>query len=963
MKRFLSYIARLSRVRLPKFVLGGLWAIGVLSIVTILRPASAFFTDYDVILRTIFGALFGAIGGLFNLLTGLFVKIITGLILPGQNSLIFGDQLKGAWQAMLDVANVVFFLALVIFAILIITRQAGYNFKKAVTALITAIVLANLSLEIVQVLIEVGDALRNVTNQIPGIGGSTTEDIKTWFDGFVFSPEFVNLTFDAGTDTGRYILLTFSVMVAQIIIAFVFFRLTFVLIERAIRLAALAIFAPIQAAISILPQKELQGLGGNWFSDVLRWVLVLPITFILIGIAKMIMPSNIEDTVTTFLQHSDTAGDLTLTGALFYIIIGLGLMVAASGVPGFLKLSISSFTSSVGGSAANLASGGWKQLKGMVGKNISTAAATTTGLAYEGMRNKWAGSWLGSKVAPRVGSLAAGQEAREKRLKAARGARELSKTLEANAMNLTIGVKIKKDYDAARKSWYDNNKKGQYGGAEYDDLAEADKEVLDREFGQSHPALKQQGAAAKKQRIQANLDDINTIREAKLGTENLSNSGETALASLDKDPTNKLAQANARGYLGALIGDANLQGRMHDPDRMAINKMLFEDENGNYHDKQGQIIDTTQEGWQKKAVRNKYGNLLKDAAYYEWTPSHPYTLQEGLEDDDDGRRRGRRPAGTATAPSGTATRTPGGRSSTQPKPTATTLVNAEKELTALQQSQAQAFRAQNKLEQSVTNSKASGFTDGDKKQLIDSLQELLGSISPDEIGKLDKVQADIDKVSTGKDTPEAKQKKINKLLGADDASRQAKRDELARLHDLRTNARTIAAKGGAEVVSAVNERMTAPSETKIEKTIQEKTIERDKIAQELNRQAADHPVAPVVTPKIQELANAKDQTGFTELISALNNGLNGVKNAIGDTGLSSSGKDGSTATMLDIKGPLQQAISANLKSIGSRTGLNESALAGIGNSSSLNKIYDTLNAMLTIARNKKKTEDNKHDLI
>ncbi len=399
MKRFISFITSLRNIKRPQLILGGLLVTTTVITTLIASPAYAFTLSPAAAAAGILTNLFLSVGELIQWASVLFLSLIINVILPGQNSLIFGEQVFTAWRTMLDLTNIVFFLALFIFAIFIITRNAGYNFKKAVIALITAIALANLSLVIVQLLIEMGDALRNFSSLIPAFGmqGGDTTQLREWLHGLVLPKDF-NLE-AASKDVWDIVWVAFQVMAAQAIIAYVLFRLMFVLVERAIRLAILAIFGPIQAAISVLPQKELQGLGSNWFGDVLRWVLVLPLSFILIGIARLIMPTKSAATLESFLnQAQKDGGTLTGTEELFLLIIGLGVLVAASSVPTMLKVPVSALTNML----PNYVGKAGKDLGKAVGKGIwNNVKARGKHMAFKVGRNIPGYRWVAGKIADR----------------------------------------------------------------------------------------------------------------------------------------------------------------------------------------------------------------------------------------------------------------------------------------------------------------------------------------------------------------------------------------------------------------------------------------------------------------------------------------------------------------------------------------------------------------------------------
>jgi len=363
------------------------------------------------LIRGLFHILFGLISLIAGALSNLCVLLINTVVLPGQNSLFFGAQnqvtvVKQAFDSMLSIANVLFLVALMVFAVMIITRQAGYNFKKAITALVVAVVLANLSYQLVQVLIEIGDALRNSGTLLFG-NSMSAGALGEWLQSMaVLAPAII----DPSVSTAKFIVTEFASMAMQIILLYVFFRLMFILIERAIRLVILTIFAPIQAALSVLPAKDLQ-FGSNWFSEVIRWILVLPLVFILIGIARKIMPDDVASTLQQFLQNvwpSEAGAGTsvpTITGFTFQFIVGLGILVTAANVPALLKLPISAatkfFTDTVTGAAG-------KWARGELG-------ARAKDLGFKAAQRTAAGRWLYGQTVGRMGARQSEIEAQAKK--------------------------------------------------------------------------------------------------------------------------------------------------------------------------------------------------------------------------------------------------------------------------------------------------------------------------------------------------------------------------------------------------------------------------------------------------------------------------------------------------------------------------------------------------------------------
>ncbi|MFA5010119.1 MAG: hypothetical protein WC553_02750 [Patescibacteria group bacterium] len=468
----------------PKLILGGLLGIALLTALLVLSPANAL--SGQGIAKTIFLGIFEIFGTLANLLSRLFLSIINSVILPGQNSLIFGTQLESVWKVMLTIANSIFFIALFVFAILIITRQAGYNFKKAITTLIVAVVMANLSLEIIRLLIEAGDALRNTASQLPGVG-SSSEELVTWFNGLLSDTEIKEIALNDDSSLGRTILLSFGLMAAEIAIMVALFKLMGVLIERAIRLAILAIFAPVQVAISILPQKELQNMGTNWLSDAIKWVLVLPIAFILIGVARIIMPSDTAEAVKAFLQGAAETGgvDATNTGTLFLIIIGIGIIVAAGNSAAILKLPVEA--------AAKFFSGAADKATSAVGK---FAYRNTLGTAGKAAGTYAKTQWEAAKQT-KFGKIV-GTPARKARVRQAAAEAKLESMQKLGQKGEQKQINARLRTDASRQLRAYKEKETAYVKAHAQTGDDVETAILKDEFRRQDPTLSSRQQAAKR---------------------------------------------------------------------------------------------------------------------------------------------------------------------------------------------------------------------------------------------------------------------------------------------------------------------------------------------------------------------------------------------------------------------------------------------------------------------------------
>lgn len=307
-----------------------------------------------VVAFTFLPMLLGLIASLIGTFTTFIIYLIDNLILPGQNSLLFDNPvIQDVWSMMQGAANVLFFLAILAMSVMIITRSAGYNFKKAITSLITAVVLANLSFVIVRVLIEAGDALRNSAGTVFNSAGATAQGMWGLFTGVFIDPGTLE---NAGSIINQYVSsgnLTFFdaigngifMIIVGLIGLYVFFRLAFILIERTVQLVIRVIFAPIIFALSVLPHPELQKMATTWWSDVIRWVLVLPLAFLLVGVAHSLavyQSASIYGIVTSFTDGSQSVA--THTGDLLFAIVIVAILIAAGNVHQMLNVPISAAT-------------------------------------------------------------------------------------------------------------------------------------------------------------------------------------------------------------------------------------------------------------------------------------------------------------------------------------------------------------------------------------------------------------------------------------------------------------------------------------------------------------------------------------------------------------------------------------------------------------------------------------------
>jgi len=257
------------------------------------------------------------------------------------------------WQQLLNVANGVYLLALFIASIAIILRiNVGvYNLKKFLGGFITAVALSNLSLLLVRAMISLANLLNNIFYQLyasfKGIDAKdslnnimdflialTKQRVETLLNDNPFTTDF--------TSTARAI--TEAIILGVVI--WIMVKLGLLLLERIARLFLSAITAPVVFALGLLP--NFSKLTGQWWENILKWLLVLPATLGVIVLSlwafntagikntddathlgKFINPVEITD---QFKDHEPSSTEQqAVLGSTLLVLVGLmGLWAAGN---------------------------------------------------------------------------------------------------------------------------------------------------------------------------------------------------------------------------------------------------------------------------------------------------------------------------------------------------------------------------------------------------------------------------------------------------------------------------------------------------------------------------------------------------------------------------------------------------------------------------------------------------------
>lgn len=354
-----------------------------------------------------------------------FFAAMTASVIEIQNTILAREQVQAVWGTILDIANVVFVVALLIFAVMIILRQTGYNFKKAVTSLIIAITLANTSGLIVTTLNGLANLLAKWASgiflqQSPGGGeaaqtgatnlasnalatlvrmfsGSMTNyysDLSKHIYELPNKPENAIQIFNGLTEA------TFIVFFIGIGV-YVVYRLFFLFIERMVRIVLYFAFAPLAFAAGLLPNKQMTDIPSKWWSELIKWLLVYPAALLLMGFALIFLnaaivavPGTGENgliggVISLITSSTDASGVTTAFEAFAFATIAIVLLLTAANIA---KVTGLTATAAVGAAAAWLPG----VLKKTTGRTLTAArrvaaAPFQAGAKYAGARAKgWA---------------------------------------------------------------------------------------------------------------------------------------------------------------------------------------------------------------------------------------------------------------------------------------------------------------------------------------------------------------------------------------------------------------------------------------------------------------------------------------------------------------------------------------------------------------------------------------------
>jgi len=464
----------------------------------------------------------------------------------------YGGGIHTVWEAVLNIANVFFFLALIIFSILIITRQAGYNFKQSITKLVVVVFLANMSFIVARILIfDFGFPLAELART--AIEGANPSDFGNVVGQSVWGSMHMGIEWFSGATPARWIQ-SIMVLVFQVVFTFSLILVGFVLIERTVRLVILTIFAPIQFAFSLLPNKDLQNLSSSWWSDMIKWVLVLPFVWFLMSAAMKILQSAYAgeeafiNTFTTILSENAAQVPARDWTGVMVTIVAISLIAAAGSVPKLLGISLSAVTQMIGGAPAALAG---KYAKQFAGKEIGYAAET-----------------VGMKAG--LGRLISAAKARGSRMEAQRNVWEqanqsrVDEGIRKRHLKITTEVdRIKNDITAKK-----------FGGKKFDDLEDVDKEEVNKIFKKEKFLLAEKAKVSEKEFIEYSVRQRKLQQDIARGHESAERELGKLVEKFESDIATETDKSDLLGQWDWILSQANRGGPASVPWRILANKIL-----------------------------------------------------------------------------------------------------------------------------------------------------------------------------------------------------------------------------------------------------------------------------------------------------------------------------------------------------------------------------------------------------
>jgi len=303
--------------------------------------------------------------------------------------LISNDKVKSVWRGILGFINyfLIFILILIGFANILRIQIDTYAIKKILPTLIIAIILANFSFLICQILLELCKAIFSEINIIAG-GGPNTNIVKQIWEAIFPYMKLISTTQKAGNwflDHGLvwvmlgpigFTALTglFIGAILAFIVIVVFAILYFLLLIRKFVLIVLVVLSPLAFFALALPMTS--NYFKMWWSQFMKWALMPIASYLVIALAIRISPA--------FGAAKSATG---ATATFFSYAFLLGSLVLAVIIPFKLGGFVMAGWGALGRALTGTGKGGYFHRKGAEGFGYAKQQAMFAGQKIPGIRN------------------------------------------------------------------------------------------------------------------------------------------------------------------------------------------------------------------------------------------------------------------------------------------------------------------------------------------------------------------------------------------------------------------------------------------------------------------------------------------------------------------------------------------------------------------------------------------------
>ncbi len=339
--------------------------------------------------------IIGFIGGVAFQLGGFFVEWALKL----NNTILDSSQnffLYTGWGIMLNIANLLLIVAMIVIAFSTILRFESYGMKKTLWRLIIVALLINFSLLFVGILVDIAGELTQffLTQSQLGGGVTGTSNFSAALAGaFHISSFFKVASHNAdlngvGSATtlanGTFIVIgsVFFTTIFSVVAAIVMFALAFMLVARYVMLSFLLMFSPIIWVSWILPNTRKH--WSKWWDEVIRWTFFAPIVIFMVWLSLLSITKSgeaLKSTGSAFSTSTQALGqvDQALSKNFTFGLEGLTGMAMATFLLMSSLIMANKFSISGAKAANGMATGFINNTKNWAGRKARGGYARTVG--------------------------------------------------------------------------------------------------------------------------------------------------------------------------------------------------------------------------------------------------------------------------------------------------------------------------------------------------------------------------------------------------------------------------------------------------------------------------------------------------------------------------------------------------------------------------------------------------------